>query len=291
MVGIVGKIYDDAPPIRARSPRRGAFGWRAGLRYAARQAKPLAQELFFSVAAKRALPEDRASILMYHSIADGAAGFAAVPVARFTEQMRLLAESRRPVLPLPEIVRRLRDGEPLGGAVGITFDDGYRDCYEFAFPLLRRYGFPASMFIVTGLIGAAHHDGAPRLGVAEIEEMHRSGLVDIEPHTVTHRPLTRLSDDEIHAEIGGSKEVIERMLGKNCRLFAFPYGDFDARVTRIARCCGIEAAVTTQAGTACPRAELLGLPRNAVEPSTTRSRFLGSISSTLVRYEALRDAL
>ena len=91
-------------------------------------------------------------VLVYHRVDDGRDGFlGAIPTNQFAAQMELLVRTFR-VLPLPELVERAAHDEVPPGAVAITFDDGYRDNYTNAWPVLRRLGLPATIFLATGPI-------------------------------------------------------------------------------------------------------------------------------------------
>lgn len=116
-------------------------------------------------------------------------------------------------------------------SVVITFDDGYRSVYEQAFPLLRRYGMTATVFLTTGREKSDRlpaMEGRSMLSWKEINEMHRSGIA-FGAHTLTHPDLTRLPARLLEAEIVGSKAVIEDALGSPVHTFAYPFGRYDNR--------------------------------------------------------------
>lgn len=172
------------------------------------------------------LPKDRAVILMYHSVSTGIDDFMNVEPKNFERQMKYLADSKRSVISLSELVRRFKNKEPLGGSLVLTFDDGYRDNYEVAFPTLKRHKFPATIFVTTGLIGKSDKRALPRLSVEQLKEMESSGLIDIEPHTVSHPKLATLNAADAKKEIDDAKKTIEDMLGKKAVHFAYPYGSY-----------------------------------------------------------------
>jgi peptidoglycan/xylan/chitin deacetylase (PgdA/CDA1 family) len=113
----------------------------------------------------------------------------------------------------------------------ITFDDGYADNYENAFPILRELGVPANIFLVESGLDKQNHWHNPEdfpwqrmLSWKQVDEMAKSGLVEYGSHTVGHRDLQNLELDEARYEIRESKARLERRLGKNILAFAYPYG-------------------------------------------------------------------
>ena len=119
----------------------------------------------------------------------------------------------------------------------VTFDDGYENVYTEAFPILKKYNFKATVFLITS--PAEGH-----LTDDEIREMAESGLVMFGSHTETHRDLTTLNDSEIMTELSASKEKIEKLTGKKSTALAYPYGTADARVVAAAKECGYKCAYT-----------------------------------------------
>ena len=244
------------------------------------------KEIFFWLLPKFPLPKDRASILMYHSISNRKDYFSAISPEIFNQQMAYLAAKKRKVIPLAELVRRLRAHEPLGGAVILTFDDGYRDNYTTVFPLLKQYNFPATIFVTTGLIGNPEYCSAE-----ELREMHNSGLVAIETHTLTHPKLATLSRAEADHEIRESRRALQEILGTAPTLFAYPYGNFSEGTIGLVREIGFTGAVTVAEGTIDPATDPLRLPRNSIDRSTTFSQFRGKVSRAIDLYVALKFSL
>ncbi|MDO8561311.1 MAG: polysaccharide deacetylase family protein [bacterium] len=249
--------------------------------------KPLIKELFFQFV-RIELPRNRASILMYHSVSDRPDYFWAVPRSDFASQMKYLSDAKKPVIALAELVRRVRSGESLGGSVALSFDDGYRDNYTNAFPVLKKYGFPATIFVTTDCMGKFDTHNLEHLSVGEMKEMEASGLIDIEPHTKSHPRLARLSNDAAREEIEGSRKRVADILGKPAPLFAYPYGDFNAETERIVKNSGFIAAATVREGTVSSESDPFQLPRNSIDRSTTLRQFRGKISRAVDFYQALK---
>ncbi len=136
----------------------------------------------------------------------------------------------------------------------ITFDDGYMDNYENAFPVLRKYSFPAAIFMVSGLMGssnlwdvAAGYPERPLIGWREAKEMVKCG-VTIGSHTIKHPWLTQLVLDEAKREIEESKKFFEDRFGMPINHFAYPYGDLNQPIVDIVRDAGYLTACSVRTG-------------------------------------------
>ena len=127
-----------------------------------------------------------------------------------------------------------------GKPVLITFDDGYLDFATYAWPLLKRYGFSATVFIVADFVGKTNRwdsifdygEDLALLHWQHIKQLHSEG-VEFGSHTLSHRPLTSLSPAEVVREASQSRKIIERELGVPITSFAYPYGDLDPVVEHL----------------------------------------------------------
>lgn len=214
------------------------------------------------------------SVLMYHQIGK----FANPQQHRscycdadsFRRQMALLKYAGYRVIGLSEAHAVLFENKALSGpAVVLSFDDGYENFAEYAYPVLREYGYPAVVFAVSGLLGAPARwlsDGgadAPLMSGAKLREL-RAGGIEIGSHTVNHRRLSRLAPAARRAEIVDSKAALEDVLGGAVDLFAYPYGDYDPEVRDLVGEAGYRAAVTCGRGTANTAPNRLEIPRKAI---------------------------
>ena len=110
----------------------------------------------------------------------------------------------------------------------LTFDDGYRDNYEILFPLLKKYGLKATIFVITDTRWSKNF-----LSEANITEMSRSGLVSIQSHTKSHPALTALGRAALSAEMAESKAVITQLTGKAPVALCYPGGGVNATVKAV----------------------------------------------------------
>lgn len=186
-------------------------------------------------------------ILMYHMI-DGAPGpgpsSVHVSVEVFERQMEFLKVHGYRVIPLSEVVQAYKQGRPLPRkAVAITFDDGTLDNFDLAFPVLKKMGFPATIFMITSNIG---QEGW--LGEQDLRILDQSGI-EIGSHTADHAFLPNLeTDEQIEDQLKRSKSRLEEVLGHPVTLLSYPAGGYNSRIAAMAQLAGYEGAVTTNHG-------------------------------------------
>ena len=221
-------------------------------------------------------------ILMYHAF--GRPGESpsryVLPVDRFDQQMTWLKRLRYRVLSLEDYVRyRHEHSLPPARSVVITADDGYADNYSVAYPILRRYGFPATIFLVSGNVGDANRwdkqgrlRGRALMSWAEIREMLHGG-VTFGAHTQTHPMLTTISPDRARAEIAGSRTELEQALGQPIQLFSYPHGKYDVTSRSIVEQVGYSGACSTRAGMNSPATPEFEMRRTEVYGTDSFVRF------------------
>jgi peptidoglycan/xylan/chitin deacetylase (PgdA/CDA1 family) len=234
------------------------------------------------------LSADRAVVLMYHSLEESDRWFMNVRPANFERQMAYIAKKGFPVISLAELARRIREKLPLGGSIVITFDDGYRDNYTTALPALRRYGFPATIFVATDRIGTTDARGLQYVSAEEIQELEAGGLITIQPHTMSHPRLAEVPLEEARAEVTGSKLALESLLGSRRGLFAYPYGSYNAATADMVRGVGFDAAVTVDEGTVKAGDDAFKIARVSIDASTTHAQFRGKLSRAIDIYTAVK---
>ncbi len=180
-------------------------------------------------------------VLMYHSIAVEKGNPIRMPVEQFDKEMKYIKDQGYTTLTLKELYDYFENKVPIPDkSIVITLDDGYEDNYTAAFPVLKKYGLKATVFMVTTTI-----DVNPNcLTSAQLKEMDKAGI-EIESHTVTHRDLDSLSYDEQLAELKDSKAALEKLLGRSVDYVAYPTGKYNDDTIKAVTAAGYKMAFTT----------------------------------------------
>lgn len=182
-------------------------------------------------------------ILLYHSVSDDASGeFAPYATTRrdFAAHLDLLVERGHTAMTVTDLVERLVSHTPLPpDPVVITFDDGFADFADAAWPELADRALPATLYVTSGVIGGTsawlHGEGAGdrrMLSWGALRDLADAGC-EIGAHTLSHPPLDCISRVDAEREIVDSKLVLEDGLGRAVPSFAYPHGHHDAHVRRI----------------------------------------------------------
>ncbi|MBX6377909.1 MAG: polysaccharide deacetylase family protein [Clostridia bacterium] len=229
-------------------------------------------------------------VLMYHKIAvQGPPSALRVPPQAFARQMAYLACAGYHPVRLSHWWAHVRDGASLPPKpIAITFDDGYEDNWTNALPVLRRHGFPATVFVIAGKLGQTvrwpHERGHPSarlLTPEQVRTLARLG-VEIGSHTLTHPDLRTLAAGRLARELADSRRVLERLTGRPVRVLAYPFGAYDQRVVAAVRRAGYRVAVTTTAGVNTERTDLLTLRRIRVRGTDGLETFAHNLSRAAV---------
>lgn len=215
--------------------------------------------------------DDRVVIIMYHKISHLSEGLDAewnVSPRLFEEHMEILANGFS-VIALEDFYQCLvSQRQPPPRSVVITFDDGYASVFQHAFPVLRRYGFPATIFQSVQFTEEQRlfqwdeqtfgdrpelFEHLRGLSWEEIGLMCASGLITMGSHTMSHPHLGRLSPEEIRYEVGESKRLLEQHTGREVTFFAFPggikrYGDISDTAIDLLIESGYKLACTSAVG-------------------------------------------
>lgn len=215
------------------------------------------------------------SILMYHQVGDFAPMHSHRSTychyKRFQAQMNYLHLLRYRVLGMDEVLACLNGDRPIPPrAVALTFDDGYENFYEYAWPVLQHYSFPAMVYLLSGLIGQAsawfETDGRatpPLMSAERIRQLQREG-VDFGSHGVSHAKLAEVEPEQVRFEVSQSKRDLEELLQEEVRHFCYPFGSHDLTAVEEVQRAGYRCAVTCQRGAATPSFHPLLLPRKAI---------------------------
>ena len=183
-------------------------------------------------------------VLMYHSIDDNwRQTKLSVSPESFEKQMSFLHRKRYKVLSLDEVIDIYEKKQgPLFKTVSITFDDGYLNNYTVAYPVLRRYGFPATIFVEIDKIGKEDY-----VNWEQLKQMAAEGIT-IGSHTLTHPDLRKLDDQDLLKELKESKRILEEGLGQSVDFLCYPGGSFDERVRQAAIKAEYKVACATNPG-------------------------------------------
>ncbi|MEN6327633.1 MAG: polysaccharide deacetylase family protein [Syntrophomonas sp.] len=194
-------------------------------------------------------------ILMYHNVSPdpstGSIGHRMEPET-FERQMRYLKEHGYHTVDLGAVLDFYQKGAALPEKpIVITLDDGYQGNYYYAFPVLKKYGFTATVFVVSNIVGglndfdikAGLKPPSRMLSWEQIKEMDAAGIT-IGCHTLDHAHLSKVSSSEARRQIVECKKVLEQILGREIQFFCYPYGEYNAYTLQVLRECGFRAAVT-----------------------------------------------
>lgn len=193
--------------------------------------------------------------------------------ARFEEFCRFFMEHFR-VVPLSEQVAGCRDWRDMGGTLSITFDDGYRDNFEVAAPILRRLQLPATFFVATGFIGTEHAPSwdqhfAQRPGWMswkQVRSLHEDGF-EIGGHTHSHVDLGTAEPETAWRELVACRDKLELELKVRPRLFAYPFGgrkNISPSAVRLVREAGFDCCLAACGGVNPPVADPYHLNRISI---------------------------
>lgn len=169
-------------------------------------------------------------VLMYHDIKETEINGFDVSVQDFRQQMDWLATHEYKTLSVHEFVECLTQNTPFPPkSVLITFDDGYDGINTYAVPELGKRGMKATFFIIKNCIGTKITDYS-YLTEQQIKELSQDPLFSIQPHTLTHADLTKISVEQLQDEVAGSKKFFTELTGIQCEAIAFPYGFYNKSV-------------------------------------------------------------
>jgi len=186
-----------------------------------------------------------AVVLQYHHVSSTTPRITSITEEEFHQHMAYLYEQKFNVIPIETLIRQLTLGEPIKDkTIVITFDDAYIDIFDNAMPILNKYQFPATIFVATSLVGSSKQ----YLNWAELRTL-QAQRITMANHTVSHTHLLRQNDNEtlidwrerIAGEINNAQLVLSKHLGDTEKIFAYPYGEYNAAVIGIIRDLGYTA--------------------------------------------------
>lgn len=193
--------------------------------------------------------KSRFKILTYHSVSSLSNDPFEITADTFYRQMQYLAAGGYKVISLENAFALMNRKQILPKTVVITFDDGFKDIYEYAFPILSEFGFPATVFLVVDAIGKIDNFSyaTPRkeMRILNWKEIKDSTQREINygSHTLTHRDMTVLGDEEIVYELETSRSMIQKELAIKFIPFSYPFGLYKGKTKSLVRQSGYSCAL------------------------------------------------
>lgn len=195
------------------------------------------------------LPTLRVPILMYHYVEfqdpnDKVRASLTTSPYTLDLQIKTLKDAGYTFLTASELADILEaKSTPPKKPILLTFDDGYRDFYTYAYPILKKYNVKATQYVITGYLNNPNH-----LTIFQLQELAKDSLIEIGAHTVTHDWLKGKSVQEVGYQVSESKKVLEKLTGKKIVSFAYPYGAFDLSAAKVVEATGFTNSVSTVPG-------------------------------------------
>lgn len=215
-------------------------------------------------------------VLNYHKIDNTFISLAVRP-DDFEAQMKYLSENGYHTISPDELYDSLAGtGELPENPVLITFDDGYVDNYTNAYPILKKYGFKATIFVITSFLGKDKN----YMTWDQARELDANGI-SIESHTVDHKSMTDLTDEQLRMELVESKKKAEKELGHPVEYMAYPTGTYNLHIAEMVKEAGYKAAFTIKYGDVDKASNIYALERVPIfHTEDTNKDFLERIRYT-----------
>ncbi|MDI6617577.1 MAG: polysaccharide deacetylase family protein [Clostridiales bacterium] len=245
--------------------------------------KPVAMEppKSFIDSSKFHMPADkiyytkRAVVLTYHHISLKPFSGITIRPERFEADLKMLKNNYFNVISLRDLINSMGGKDKMPpNAVVITFDDGYESFYKYAYPLLKKYNFPAASFVITSWVDKYSHstDELSILSSNEIREMYKSGLIDIQSHSDGGHYYIKTKEGKergalayqiydgnrlesegtyrkrVSGDLSRSISLIKSFTGNTSDILCFPFGHYNQRLVEIAQGVGFKYFVTTVSG-------------------------------------------
>ena len=205
------------------------------------QLQPEKQEAAAMPVAQVTVQDDPRTVMVlnYHKVVDEHMSLS-VPLADFEQHMKWLKEYGYTSITPEELYEFIVNGSELPEKpVLITFDDGYKDNYTNAYPIMKKYGFTGTIFVVTGFLGVYDN----YMTWEQAKELSDNGF-SIESHTYSHKSMTETSDEEISKELTKSRDIIKNKLGIDADFMAYPTGTYNLHIAELVQKAGYKGAFT-----------------------------------------------
>lgn len=226
-------------------------------------------------------------VLLYHRVSDEFRDAVTVGVEQFDQQMALIRR-RHSVISIEQLLSGEFDRRSSRPIVAVTFDDGYLDNYEQAFPILERNRIPAAFFVSTGKIAnnvGFDHDlsklgeAVPTMNWDQLREMKDAGF-SIGSHTVSHLDCGTAPLQVVEKELLDSRETLQRKLGISGNLFAYPFGgraNITPSVVNLVQDLGFECCMSAYGGTNSGTIDPFAIMRTGISHNFSRQAFLARL--------------
>jgi len=191
-----------------------------------------------------------------------------VSIKALERQLHFLKKNHYNVLPLEDLADLIKNKKKIPPrTIALTFDDGYRNNYTNAFPIIKKYNLPVAIFVIVEEIGRPD-----RLSWDEIKVMQDSGIVTFASHAVGPEPLINIkSEEELKRQIFDSKKILEEKLKCAVRMFSYPEGRFNSHIRQLVIDAGYKLAVTTNPGKGYLNDDIFALKRLRVSERSNRA--------------------
>lgn len=214
-------------------------------------------------------------VLYYHSVDENAANEVTITPEKLQEQLDYINDNNYVTITMTELYDHIENNKPIPEkSILITFDDGYMNNYTEAFPMLKKLNMTATIFCVGNSL-----DGSYYLSKEAIKEMSDYGI-DIESHTVNHVHLDTMSYDEQLLELKNSKNILEKITGKEVLSLAYPFGDYNDNTIKAAKDAGYKMGFTTKLGLSDRTDDIYKLDRIYISSSYDMNTFKNLLKNT-----------
>lgn len=228
----------------------------------------------YAANAKKDIP-----ILMYHHISNNIKSDWSITPQKLEEQLEYLKNNGYKAISLDMLYSYIENKVALPEkSVVLTFDDGYIDAFDNAYPLLKKYGYKAAFFIITGEVLTKNPEGYDYMTLGELKKLDKAGM-DIEAHTVTHPDLTTLNYKKQFEELSLSKKYLEKHLNKKIYYMAYPYGLCDSITQKVASEIGYRIAFTIKGSHDDTESNRLNIGRIYINQNMTINQFKLALGS------------
>jgi peptidoglycan/xylan/chitin deacetylase (PgdA/CDA1 family) len=223
---------------------------------------------------------------VYHRVADSRYPSTNISLSDFEAHLKYLTRNHFQILTMAQAIAYLQSDDLPKKTAVITIDDGYKSFFKNGFPLLKKYGVVATLYINTETVG-----GSDYMGWKELAELQKAGI-EIGNHTVSHQYFMNLPGKDRYKtfadEIRESQQVIRKHLGVQPTTFSYPYGEFDSEMKDIVRREGFTSAAAQNSGVLSTESDLLAIPRFPMsEAYAALPKFIEKVSAHALPVSAL----